>query len=108
MYKKLMIPIGRTMQLAAEYRLRTVQCLVTSDYTKSVDNTIEALVLYVHGEYSIQHDSEVAIWVIIGIIVRLAMRKLSLSCSKVSAWKSVLMMVVLNRYGISPRSKKIP
>lgn len=65
---------GRTMTMANEYRLRTVQCLVTSDYTKALDNTIETLMLYVHGENSIQHDGEVAIWVIIGMIVRLAMR----------------------------------
>src|SRR5436190_20166222 len=103
-----MIPIGRTMQLATEYRLRIVQCLVTSDYTKSVDNTIEALVLYVHGEYSIQHDSEVAIWAIIGIIVRLAMRKFHLVAPKVSARNSVLRLAMLYRYGISSRSEKFP
>jgi hypothetical protein len=65
---------GRTLALASEYRLRTVQCLVTSDYTKSVDNTIETLTLYIHGEYSSRWDAEVGIWVVIGMIVRLAMR----------------------------------
>jgi hypothetical protein len=67
--------IGRTLTIASEYRLRTVQCLVTSDYTRSVDNTIETLMLYVHGEYSIRSGAEVALWIIIGMIVRLAMRK---------------------------------
>jgi hypothetical protein len=52
-----------------------VQCLVTSDYTRSVENTIETLVLYVHGEYSMRYDAEVGLWVIAGIIVRLAMRR---------------------------------
>lgn len=66
---------GRTLALASEYRLRTVQCLVTSDYTKSVDNTIETLTLYIHGEYSSRWDAEVGIWVVIGMIVRLAMRE---------------------------------
>lgn len=66
------------MILASEYRLRTVQCLVTSDYTKSVDNTIETLALYVHGEYASRWDAEVGLWVVIGMIVRLAMRELSL------------------------------
>ncbi|CAG8978383.1 hypothetical protein HYALB_00010402 [Hymenoscyphus albidus] len=65
---------GRTRELAAEYRLRTVQCLVNSDYTKSSINTIETLVLYVHGEYANGADSELGMWVVVGIIVRLAMR----------------------------------
>ncbi|KAG9230604.1 fungal-specific transcription factor domain-containing protein [Amylocarpus encephaloides] len=65
---------GRTLELAAEYRLRTVQCLVNSDYTKSSIYTIETLILYVHGEYASRWDAEVGIWVICGMIVRLAMR----------------------------------
>jgi hypothetical protein len=65
---------GRTLELAAEYRLRTVQCLVNSDYTKSSIYTIETLILYVHGEYASRWDAEVGIWVIVGMIVRLAMR----------------------------------
>jgi len=65
---------GRTLDLAAEYRLRTVQCLVNSDYTKSDIYTIETLILYVHGEYNSRWDAEVGIWVIVGMIVRLAMR----------------------------------
>ncbi|KAH8593273.1 fungal-specific transcription factor domain-containing protein [Bisporella sp. PMI_857] len=65
---------GRTLDLAAEYRLRTVQCLINSDYTKPVNYTIETLLLYVHGEWSSRWDAEVGIWVIVGMIVRLAMR----------------------------------
>lgn len=66
---------NRTLQLASDYRMRTVQCLVLSDYTKSVDSSIEALLLYVHGEYTSRWDAEVGIWVIVGMIVRLAMRR---------------------------------
>ena len=51
-----------------------MQCLINSDYTKSSTFTIETLVLYVHGEYSSSFDAEVGIWVIVGMIVRLAMR----------------------------------
>ncbi|PBP23967.1 hypothetical protein BUE80_DR005051 [Diplocarpon rosae] len=66
---------GRTLELAAEYRLRTVQCLVNSDYTVSSMYTIETMILYVHGEYNSSGlDAEVGIWVIVGIIVRLSMR----------------------------------
>ena len=66
--------LGRTLDLAAEYRLRTVQCLVNSDYTKSSIYTIETLILYVHGEYASRWDAEVGIWVIVGMIVRLSIR----------------------------------
>ncbi len=70
----LISPPGRTLDLAAEYRVHVVQCLVNSDYTKSSIYTIETLILYVHGEYNARWDAEVGIWVIVGIIVRLAMR----------------------------------
>jgi hypothetical protein len=65
---------GRTLELSGEYRLRTVQCLITSDYTKSSDHTLETLILYVHGEYNSRFDAEVGIYVIVGMIVRLAQR----------------------------------
>jgi Fungal specific transcription factor domain len=51
-----------------------VQCLVNSDYTKSSTYTIETMLLYVHSEYQSRWDAEVGIWVIGGIIVRLALR----------------------------------
>ncbi|PQE33080.1 fungal specific transcription factor domain-containing protein [Rutstroemia sp. NJR-2017a WRK4] len=66
--------LGHTLELAAEYRVRTVQCLINSDYTKSSLYTIETLILYVHGEYASRWDAEVGLWVIIGMITRLAMR----------------------------------
>jgi hypothetical protein len=65
---------GQTLELAAEYRLRTCQCLVNSDYTKSDLYTLETLILYVHGEYASRWDAEVGIWVIVGMVVRLAIR----------------------------------
>lgn len=66
--------IGKTLELAGEYRMRTVQCLVTADYTKGAEFTIEVLILYNHGEYASKWDAEVGIWVIFGMTVRLAMR----------------------------------
>ncbi|RDW95299.1 hypothetical protein BP5796_01062 [Coleophoma crateriformis] len=65
---------GRTLELAAEYRSRTVQCLINSDYTKSSIYTIETLCFYLQGEYGAAWDAEVSIWVIVGMIVRLGMR----------------------------------
>jgi hypothetical protein len=65
---------GRTLELAAEYRMRTVQCLVTGDYTKPSDFTVETLLLYVFGEYSSRWDADVALWLINSLIARLALR----------------------------------
>ena len=65
---------GRVLELAAEYRLRTVQCLVKADYTKPVEYTIETMVLYVFGEYSSRWDAELGLWLIVSIITRTALR----------------------------------
>ncbi|XXG98616.1 hypothetical protein Hte_004941 [Hypoxylon texense] len=65
---------GRSLDLAAEYRLRTVQCLVVADYTKPVEYTVETLLLYLFGEYSSRWDADLSLWIITGIITRLAFR----------------------------------
>lgn len=65
---------GRSLELAAEYRLRTVQCLITADYTKPTDHTIETMMLYAFGEHSLRLDAEFGLWLIISIIVKVAMR----------------------------------
>ncbi|KAI9171948.1 Fusarisetin A cluster transcription factor fsa6 [Paramyrothecium foliicola] len=65
---------GRSMDLASEYRLRTVQCLIKADYTKPAEYTIETLLLYVFGEYSSRWDADVGIWLIVSIINRTAYR----------------------------------
>ncbi|KAI1776790.1 fungal-specific transcription factor domain-containing protein [Hypoxylon cercidicola] len=65
---------GRSLDLAAEYRLRTVQCLVVADYTKPVEYTVETLLLYLFGEYSSRWDADLSLWIITGIITRIAFR----------------------------------
>lgn len=54
--------------------MRTVQCLVNADYTKSGQYTLETLIFYIHGDYANGWDVEVGIWVIIAMVVRLAIR----------------------------------
>ncbi|RYP76365.1 hypothetical protein DL771_001804 [Monosporascus sp. 5C6A] len=66
---------GRSLELAAEYRLRTVQCLVVADYTKPVEFTVETLLLYLLGEYSSRWDADLGLWLIASIIARIAMRQ---------------------------------
>ncbi|KAI1503144.1 hypothetical protein F5X99DRAFT_425947 [Biscogniauxia marginata] len=65
---------GRSLELAAEYRLRTVQCLIVADYTKPVEHTIETMLLYLFGEYSSRWDADLGLWLITSIITRLAFR----------------------------------
>ncbi|KAK3330259.1 fungal-specific transcription factor domain-containing protein [Apodospora peruviana] len=65
---------GRTLELAAEYRLRTVQCLITGDYTKPSEYTVETLMLYVFGEYSSRWDADLGLWLITSLITRIAFR----------------------------------
>ncbi|KAL8328633.1 hypothetical protein RB597_004412 [Gaeumannomyces tritici] len=65
---------GRSLELAAEYRLRTVQCLVTGDYTKPGEYTVETLILYKFGEYSSRYDADVGLWMISALTTRVAFR----------------------------------
>lgn len=65
---------GRTLELAAEYRLRTVQCLITGDYTRPAEYTVETMMLYVFGEYSSRWDADVGLWLITSLAVRIAFR----------------------------------
>jgi len=65
---------GRTLELAAEYRMRTVQCLITGDYTKPSEYTVETMLLYVFGEYSSQWDADLGLWLMTSLITRIAFR----------------------------------
>ncbi|KAH7039738.1 uncharacterized protein B0I36DRAFT_309194 [Microdochium trichocladiopsis] len=66
---------GRTLDLAAEFRLRTVQCLNLSDYTKPREYTVETMILYLFGEFSSRYDADVSFWIISSTIARTAMRQ---------------------------------
>ncbi|CAK7266428.1 hypothetical protein SEPCBS119000_002024 [Sporothrix epigloea] len=65
---------GHAMELASLFRVRTVQCLVTADYTKPVDYTVETMILYVYGEYSSRWDADFGLWLIGSLITRVAFR----------------------------------
>ena len=65
---------GRTLSLAAEYRALTAQCLLLADFTKPINYMIETMILHLHGEYARSREAEVGVWVLVGMIVRLAMR----------------------------------
>jgi hypothetical protein len=65
---------GRSLEMAAEFRLRTVQCLITGDYTKPVEYTVETMILYVFGEYSSQWDADLGLWLIMSLVTRISLR----------------------------------
>lgn len=65
---------GRSLDLAAEYRLRTVQCLVAADYTRPVEYTVETMILHLFGEWSSRWDADLSLWLITSLITRIAMR----------------------------------
>ncbi|KAH6845174.1 fungal-specific transcription factor domain-containing protein [Chaetomium sp. MPI-CAGE-AT-0009] len=65
---------GRVLELANEYRLRTVQCLNVGDYTRPTKYTVEAMMLYGFCEYATRWDADLGIWIIASATVRVAMR----------------------------------
>ncbi|KAJ0163881.1 putative transcriptional regulatory protein C1F7.11c [Colletotrichum tanaceti] len=65
---------GRALDLASEYRLRTVQCLIVADYTRPVEYTVETMLLYVFGEYSARWDADLGIYLIVSLLIRVAFR----------------------------------
>ena len=65
---------GQSLNLASKYRAITAQCLLLADFTKPVNHMIETLTLHLNSEFTKTRDCEVAIWVLVGMIVRLAMR----------------------------------
>ncbi|KAM0332229.1 hypothetical protein ACHAQA_002505 [Verticillium albo-atrum] len=65
---------GRTLDMAAEYRSRTVQCLLEVDYTKPVEFTVETMILYLFGEYAARFDADMSLWLVTSLITRVAFR----------------------------------
>ncbi|PHH73074.1 hypothetical protein CDD82_5665 [Ophiocordyceps australis] len=55
---------GRALDLACDFRLRTVQCLIKADYTKPVEHTVETMTLYLFGEYTSRWDADHDLWLV--------------------------------------------
>jgi hypothetical protein len=67
-------PFTSISEMASHYRDRTAQCLVEVNYLKPVRYTVEALCLYYVLESFQAKDSEFGAYIVLGIIVRVAMR----------------------------------
>lgn len=65
---------GKAMDMAGSFRNSVAQCLTLADYTKPHRFLIEALVFHLHGDFSQTRDADISVWVLSGVIARLAMR----------------------------------
>lgn len=65
---------GKCHDLASTFRNRFTDCLVLADYTQPQEFLIEALIMHQYGEYVASRDAKSSVWVLGGMIVRLAMR----------------------------------
>ncbi|CAG8110689.1 unnamed protein product [Penicillium olsonii] len=65
---------GKSLDMAGAFRNSVAECLTLADYTKPHPFLIEALVFHLHGDLSQNRDADVSVWVMTGVIVRLAMR----------------------------------
>ncbi|KAI9669011.1 MAG: hypothetical protein M1831_000603 [Alyxoria varia] len=65
---------GQSWDQSLKYLEWTSQCIVTADFTQPVLFMVEALCLYLQAEHARSRDAETGVWILIGIIVRLAMR----------------------------------
>jgi hypothetical protein len=65
---------GKCADLASTFRNRLTDCLIAADYTRPQEFLIEALILHLYAEYVSSRDAKSTVWVLVGMIVRLAMR----------------------------------
>ncbi|KAJ6103396.1 hypothetical protein N7486_005823 [Penicillium sp. IBT 16267x] len=65
---------GKAMDMASSFRNSVAECLTLADYTKPHPYLIEALVFHIHGDVSQSRETDVSVWVLTGVVARLAMR----------------------------------
>ncbi|KAF2690947.1 hypothetical protein K458DRAFT_355288 [Lentithecium fluviatile CBS 122367] len=58
----------------AFYREKVVQCLILGDYTKCPPYTLEVFLSYFVMEYLRSRDTQFGIWLLVGMLVRIALR----------------------------------
>jgi hypothetical protein len=65
---------GKCQDMSVNFRTQMAHCLILADYTKPHNHIIETLIFHLHAEYTSNRDAESSVWVLCGIITRLAMR----------------------------------
>jgi hypothetical protein len=66
---------GTSKILSELYRTRAAQCIVAADITKPTEYMMEALLVYSLVEYCDQADGDIGVWMISGLIMRLALQQ---------------------------------
>lgn len=66
--------LGGPKAAAVLFRQRTAQCLVLGKYASAKAYTVEALLLHLQCQFLASADADTNVWVIMGILVRSAMR----------------------------------
>jgi hypothetical protein len=56
------------------YREKVIQCLLLGEYMKCGPHTMETLIVHLFVEYSRSEDARVEVWILLGVVVRLALR----------------------------------
>ncbi len=65
---------GKCQDLARTFRSRFTDCMILADYTRPQDFVIEALCFHLNGEYVTSRDAKSSVWVLCGLVSRLAIR----------------------------------
>ncbi|PYI18848.1 putative C6 transcription factor [Aspergillus japonicus CBS 114.51] len=65
---------GKSLDMAGTFRNLVAQCLTLADYTKPYPYVIESLIFHLHGDFCQTREADVSVWVLVGVIARLAMR----------------------------------
>ena len=66
--------VGNDVEMADLFRILVANCLTLADYTKPHDHLVESLILHLNGEYISSRDVNPNVWILLGVIVRIAMR----------------------------------
>ncbi|KAL9056166.1 MAG: hypothetical protein Q9162_003127 [Coniocarpon cinnabarinum] len=65
---------GRAWDNSLNYLELTTQALVVADFTQPIVYMVETLCLYLQAESARTRDAETGVWILVGIVARLAMR----------------------------------
>lgn len=65
---------GKSLDMSGSFRNLMAQCLTLADYTKPYPYLIETLAFHLHGDFCQTKETDVSVWVLVGVITRLAMR----------------------------------
>lgn len=60
--------------LIPTFREKIIQCLLLGKYAKCGPYTMETILLYFHVEYLRSEDTQIETWILLGVIIRLALR----------------------------------